>query len=213
MHDKKIKAVEIVFIIFLIGIISMQYSQAKNNPNEEIQVVKYVDNIDENFAEENFIKEKSHTNHDLAEENFIKIKDKKEEASRSIESRRKGSISKVITKAHDKLGKSYSYGKTGPYSYDCSGLIYSIYLDALDIKLDRTSREQSKNGYLVKRENLMPGDLVFFNTSGGGISHVGLYIGKNQMIHASSKNKKIIIANIDSKYFKSKYVTARRIIE
>ena len=64
----------------------------------------------------------------------------------------------------------------------------------------------------MKKEELVPGDLVFFRTSGTGIGHVGLYIGDNNMIHASSGRRQIMISSLDEAYYKQRYITARRII-
>lgn len=122
-------------------------------------------------------------------------------------------VSRVVTSAYESLGKSYSYGGIGPDSFDCSGLTYSIYLNELDIELKRRSRDQIKDGISVSREELIPGDLVFFRTSGIKISHVGLYVGDDNMIHASSGSSKVMVTNIKtSSYYNNRYVTARRII-
>lgn len=121
-------------------------------------------------------------------------------------------ISKVVQGAYDALGKPYVSGDVGVKGYDCSGLIQSIYLNSLDIKLPRRSYEQANAGTTVEKDDLIPGDLVFFNTTGKGISHVGLYVGNNNMIHASSAGRKIMITNINSNYYKQAYVTSKRII-
>src|SRR5699024_11135820 len=106
----------------------------------------------------------------------------------------------------------YRSSGTGKNGYDCSGLTYSLYLNNAGIELNRSSRDQVKNGVAVKKSELIPGDIVFFRTSGRGIGHVGLYIGDGNMIHASSGSKKVVITPIDSKWYKQRYVTARRII-
>lgn len=123
-------------------------------------------------------------------------------------------VTKVVTAAYNNLGKSYRAGGIGPHSFDCSGLTYSIYLNELDIKLERVSSKQTNNGVAIARENLIPGDIVFFRTSGKQIGHVGLYIGENNMIHASSGQNKVMVTNInDSNYYNTRYMTGRRIIK
>lgn len=149
--------------------------------------------------------------------NYIEFKKGRKKASRgsNFNSLSRGElITKVVSAAYKNLGKPYRYGSVGPNYFDCSGLICSIYLNELDIKLERTSSYQINNGQEIDRKNLVPGDLVFFRTSGRKIGHVGLYIGDNNMIHASSGQKRIIITNINrSDYYNSRYVTGRRIIK
>ncbi len=147
-----------------------------------------------------------------AKENFLELRRTIDKASRSSESRRSLDVSKVVESAYKALGSPYSYAGTGAKGYDCSGLTYSIYLNTLDIRLNRTSRDQAKNGISVNKQDLVPGDLVFFRTSGKNIGHVGIYIGDGNMIHASSGKRKVMISSLDESYYKTRYVTARRII-
>lgn len=86
-------------------------------------------------------------------------------------------------------------------------------MNQLDIKLPRSSQEQVNLGTKVYANELVPGDLLFFNTTGRKISHVGLYIGDGKMIHASSGRGKVRIDSIISGYYKDRYVTARRIVD
>ncbi len=130
----------------------------------------------------------------------------------SIVSIRERDIKNLISSAYELIGESYIYGDVGVKGYDCSGLIYSLYLNQLGIELPRNSSAQSKVGIKVDKTQLIPGDLLFFNTAGRGISHVGIYIGKGKMIHASSENSIVRIDNIDENYYRKRYVTARRIL-
>ena len=122
-------------------------------------------------------------------------------------------IQSVINVAKQQIGKPYEYGSTGPNSFDCSGLTSYAYKHGAGIILPRNSRDQATAGTYVSRNDLKPGDLVFFNTSGSGISHVGIYIGNDEMIHAPSSGKTIQTVKITASYWSSRYVTARRIIE
>lgn len=121
-------------------------------------------------------------------------------------------INNVLKVAREQLGKPYVYGATGPDSFDCSGLTSYVFKNGAGITLPRTSKDQSTAGRYVSKSELQPGDLIFFNTSGSGISHVGIYIGNNEMIHAPSSGKNVEVTKITSNYWASKYVTARRII-
>ena len=121
----------------------------------------------------------------------------------------------VIAYAKTLLGKPYVWGAQGPNSFDCSGFTYYVFKNKAGIILPRTSSAQSKYGTYVSRNNLRAGDLVFFDTNGannGQVSHVGLYIGNGQMIHASYSQKKIVIDNFNSSYFKRTFVNGRRVL-
>ena len=82
----------------------------------------------------------------------------------------------------------------------------------LGINLPRTSKEQSNYGTKVSKSNLQPGDLVFFNTSGKGVSHVGLYIGDGNMIHSPRSGDVVKIVSINTSYYNSRFVTGRRVL-
>ena len=107
--------------------------------------------------------------------------------------------------------KKYVYGDTGNKGYDCSGLTYSLFLNSMGIEIPRNSSAQSTIGIKVDKSGLAPGDLLFFTTSGKGISHVGIYIGEGNMIHASSSKARVSIDSIEDSYFSKRYVTARRV--
>ena len=121
----------------------------------------------------------------------------------------------VIAYAKTLLGKPYVWGAQGPNSFDCSGFTYYVFKNKAGIVLPRTSSAQSKYGTYVSKSNLKAGDLVFFDTNGandGNVSHVGMYIGYGQMIHASYGQKKIVIANFNDSYYQKAYVNARRVL-
>ena len=96
--------------------------------------------------------------------------------------------------------------------FDCSGLTYYAFKQA-GINLNRTSYTQINNGVSVDSKDLRKGDLVFFNNGGGRISHVGIYIGNNQFVHASSPGTGVIVSKLFGSYFGNTYVGARRIIK
>ncbi|WP_137993860.1 C40 family peptidase [Streptomyces vilmorinianum] len=103
----------------------------------------------------------------------------------------------AIAFAHDQIGKPYVWGATGPSAYDCSGLTQAAWRSA-GVALPRTTYTQINAGRRVSRSELAPGDLVFFYS---GISHVGLYIGGGQMIHAPRPGAPVRIAPIDEMPF------------
>lgn len=109
------------------------------------------------------------------------------------------------------VGTPYKWGGTTVSGFDCSGFIRYIF-DKYGLDLPRTSASQALVGVQVDREELRLGDLVFFNTSGSGISHAGIYIGNDEFAHASS-SRGVRISKLTESYYQSRYVTARRVID
>jgi cell wall-associated NlpC family hydrolase len=103
----------------------------------------------------------------------------------------------AVSYAYSKLGSPYVWGATGPNAFDCSGLVQAAYNSA-GISLPRTTYAQIDAGRRVSRSELAPGDLVFFYS---GISHVGIYVGNGQMIHAPNPSAPVRLAPIDEMPF------------
>ena len=111
------------------------------------------------------------------------------------------------------VGYKYVYGGASPSTgFDCSGLVYYI-CGKLGCKVNRTADAQANNGVYVEKENLQPGDLVFFTDykTNQGIGHVGIYIGNNQFVHASTPTAGVIVSNLSDASYVKRYVTARRV--
>jgi len=108
------------------------------------------------------------------------------------------------------LGTKYSFGGTSINGIDCSSFVQHVF-ELAGFKLPRTAREQARYGYFVRKENLKPGDLLFFATYASFPSHVGIYIGDGKMIHASSKGGRVEIANINEDYYVRRFLFAKRI--
>ena len=120
------------------------------------------------------------------------------------------SSTKIVSSAKNLVGIKYRFGGTTKAGFDCSGYIGYVYKQN-GIKLPRTSAGMYSTGKSVKKANLQTGDLVFFNTSGKGVSHVGMYIGNGKFIHAStSKGVRVDKLN-DPYYWGKKYVGAKRV--
>jgi cell wall-associated NlpC family hydrolase len=110
------------------------------------------------------------------------------------------------------LGVTYRYGgTTASNGLDCSGFVQIVFAE-LGLKLPRTSALQFQAGIEVTREDLTEGDLVFFDTTGRGVSHVGIYLKDNQFIHAASNPGKVTISSMTEKYWQPKYLGARRVL-
>ncbi|MGW2517119.1 NlpC/P60 family protein [Streptomyces sp. NPDC001617] len=103
----------------------------------------------------------------------------------------------AVSYAYSKLGSPYVWGATGPSAFDCSGLVQAAYR-SVGVSLPRTTYAQIDAGRRVSRSELLPGDLVFFYS---GISHVGIYIGNGQMIHAPNPSAPVRVAPIDEMPF------------
>lgn len=126
------------------------------------------------------------------------------------------SAEKIIEYAKTLLGKKYVWADEGPNTFDCSGFTWYVYKNIAKISLPRSSREQGAYGTYISKKDLQPGDLVFFDTVGAKdnvISHVGIYIGNNQFIHASSSQGKVVITQLDNNYYSNAFVNGRRVLK
>ena len=126
------------------------------------------------------------------------------------------SINDIERNAKSFLGTPYVWGATGPSTFDCSGFTQWVFRDA-GIKIPRVSRDQAKVGKYVRYENLQRGDMVFFDTKKrrtGIVSHVGIYLGDGNFIHASSSGKKVVIYNFNKKnFYKKRFLWGRRLTD
>lgn len=119
----------------------------------------------------------------------------------------------IASMAKTYVGYKYVYGGASPSTgFDCSGLVYYI-CGNLGCKVNRTADAQANNGVYVEKANLQPGDLVFFTDykTNTGIGHVGIYIGNNQFVHASTPTAGVIVSSLNEASYTKRYVTARRV--
>ncbi|RDY23946.1 cell wall hydrolase [Romboutsia maritimum] len=133
----------------------------------------------------------------------------------SLNSNLSQTTDKVIEFAKTLLGKPYVWGAEGPSSFDCSGFTQYVFKKSAGVSIPRVSREQSKFGQYVNRSELQKGDIIAFDTEGsnnGYVSHVGIYMGNNDVIHASSGAGKVIISKLNNTYYSNAYVNARRVL-
>ena len=109
------------------------------------------------------------------------------------------------------VGYPYVYGGTTPSGFDCSGFVQYIYRQ-FSVSINRTATAQLANGYSVSYDSLRPGDLVFFG-SGSYASHVGMYIGGGQFVHAQGSATGVVISNLTESWYLNRYIGARRIVD
>lgn len=126
--------------------------------------------------------------------------------------KRQRDLNLLIGFAYSQLGKPYVWGGRGMSAYDCSSLMQISY-STIEVSIPRTSRSQALFGKQVASNDLKIGDLVFFKGSTGYISHVGMYIGEGDFIHAASSRGRVLISNLSESYYRRHIVGARRILE
>lgn len=110
--------------------------------------------------------------------------------SKSTVTKVSNSLSAAISYGERFLGVPYVWGGTTPAGFDCSGFTGYVYKNALGKSLPRTSAAQYSASKKISKADLQVGDLVFFNTSGGGVSHVAIYAGNDKLLHAAGKQVK-----------------------
>lgn len=112
----------------------------------------------------------------------------------------------LMTEAYSWLGTPYKYGGTSKKGADCSGLVMTIYKNSLGIDLPRVSRDQGNYCRKIGKSDLFPGDLVFFSSGKGKgkVNHVGIYVGDNKILHASS-SRGVIVSDLSVNYYANHY--------
>ena len=118
----------------------------------------------------------------------------------------------VLVNALSLSGIRYQYGGTSPESgFDCSGFVRYVYQQASNLTLPHSARAISQIGKTIPRNELQPGDLVFFNTLKSAFSHVGIYVGNNRFIHSPSSGGGVRVEDMQEGYWQKRFNGAQRI--
>lgn len=104
------------------------------------------------------------------------------------------------------MGAPYKFGGNTRQGIDCSGLVFQLYKDVYNKVTPRTSKSLYEAATKISEKELQEGDLVFFNIDGKGISHVGIYIGEDKFVHASSR-KGVVLSLLSEDYYKKHFVS------
>ena len=124
-----------------------------------------------------------------------------------------GGAGDVVRLAQKYKGAKYVWGGASPKGFDCSGFTWYVYQKATGMDIGRAVTEQWERGKAVAKGEWKPGDIVFFkNTFERGLSHNGIYIGGNEIIHAENERTGVVISTIASGYYDEHYAGARRLL-
>ena len=152
------------------------------------------------------------TTQEAVQENQVEAETEQEQEEESIASA-SSEGNDVVEFAKKYLGYKYVAGGSSPSTgFDCSGFTTYVFRN-FGVSLNRSSKDQIKNGTAVSKSNLQPGDIVIFKNQGKtAIGHVGIFIGNGNFIHAANKKEGVVITALSSSYYSQRYVGARRVI-
>lgn len=127
----------------------------------------------------------------------------------------KAAANDVLFQAIGLVGTPYRYGGNSPEAgFDCSGLINYVFLHSAGLKLPRSTAELIDiKAPKIDKDRLYPGDLVYFNTLGGRVSHIGIYVGERRFVHSPSSGGTVRMDNIDTPYWQKHFVEAKRVLD
>jgi cell wall-associated NlpC family hydrolase len=130
----------------------------------------------------------------------------------SFVDRATASAQDAIDQAMNLLGIHYRRGGSSPEAgFDCSGFVSHVFRESLGLILPRTSKDMSESGEEIRRDELRPGDLVFFNTMRRAFSHVGIYLGHNQFVHSPRLGGRVRVEDLRDSYWLKRFNGARRV--
>ena len=119
--------------------------------------------------------------------------------------------SELVVNAMGFLGVPYKRGGSGIAGFDCSGFVRAMYENTLGLVLPHNAKEQAAVTQTIDKNELQPGDLVFFNTLRRAFSHVGIYVGDGKFIHSPRTGKAVKVDDMRSAYWQKRFNGARRV--
>ena len=118
---------------------------------------------------------------------------------------------RLVSRAMKYLGTPYRHGGTSPKTgFDCSGFVYYLYGAVFGQRIPRTPHEMAREGQIIARSDLQRGDLVLFG-SRGTYTHIGIYAGNDQFVHATRRGSPVMVTHMESNYFEHRFMTAVRL--
>lgn len=117
----------------------------------------------------------------------------------------------IATYAQSFVGYPYVYGGSSPSGFDCSGFMQYLFKQ-FGVSINRTATAQLANGYSVSYDEMKPGDIIYFGY-GNSASHVGMYIGGGNFVHAANRATGVVITSLSESYYANRFLCAHRIVE
>ncbi|HEX5330959.1 C40 family peptidase [Sulfuricurvum sp.] len=190
--------------------------ESNNKPiamNEPIKVLKNT-KVDDKIGDDNkaflvITKPSPITSAPLCSTDEVKPAETPKSTPRKIIKNFKNAKEKLLTRAKEFLGTPYSFGDNGD-STDCSGFTQQVYR-SFGVSLPHSATEQAMLGEKVSPDDLQVGDLLFYRTYKSDPSHVAIYAGNNQIIHASFRNRRVQYDSMDKGYYKNRFMYAKRL--
>lgn len=131
----------------------------------------------------------------------------------TLQTRQASGVSDMLNYALKLIGINYKYGGTQPSTgFDCSGYVSHVFRQVAGLSLPHNALNISRQGKRISKNELQPGDLVFFNTLRHSFSHVGIYVGDNRFVHAPSSGGGVEVVNMADKYWTKHFNGARRVL-
>ena len=196
-------------VLFFSACVKRPESLHATNASESLSVYNAI-NMNESRENRN----NNSSNSDISDENAVQDIEYISYRTSDSTVNRQQTVKEIEFHAKRFLGTPYVWGATGPDTFDCSGFTQWVFRD-VGINIPRVSKDQARVGQLIAFDELKAGDMIFFDTHKkrtGKVTHVGIYLGDGNFIHASSAGKKVVIYNFNKKsYYKKRFLWGRRV--
>jgi len=210
MKNRKLLNLTLLSLVLLFSAcVKRPESLHATNASESLSVYNAI-NMNESRENRN----NNSSNSDISDENAVQDIEYISYRTSDSTVNRQQTVKEIEFHAKRFLGTPYVWGATGPDTFDCSGFTQWVFRD-VGINIPRVSKDQARVGQLIAFDELKAGDMIFFDTHKkrtGKVTHVGIYLGDGNFIHASSAGKKVVIYNFNKKsYYKKRFLWGRRV--